>query len=389
MPGRGGTIKLFTVFGIRIGVDLSWFLILFLAIFWLSQSFRNVLASSDTTAFATAVVTALLFFGSLVLHELGHAWAARRAGIRVPQIDLWLLGGMARMERDSRSPGEEFRISAAGPLVSLLLAAACFGLGVAFEGYGSFTDTATLRTTGQVVTPVQLALSFLVTMNLVIFLFNLVPAFPLDGGRIARSIAWKVTGDRGRATRFSGRLGQLFALLMAGFGLYQLLRGDYGGLWWLFLAFFIGQAARGAVIQTRFTEQIDGVTVADIMDEHPVSVPADLPVVRAEDEFFLRYRWSWFPVVDALGRFVGLAQEERVRGAARAGDQTVTVGDVMDAEAAGDWRVDVEAPLEALLGSEPLRRHGALMAVDGDGVLRGVVNLDQVRRALQAAGDPA
>lgn len=389
MPGRGGTIKLFTVFGIRIGVDLSWFLILFLAIFWLSQSFRNVLASSDTTAFATAVVTALLFFGSLVLHELGHAWAARRAGIRVPQIDLWLLGGMARMERDSRTPGEEFRISAAGPLVSLLLAAACFGLGVAFEGYGSFTDAATLRTTGQVVTPVQLALSFLVTMNLVIFLFNLVPAFPLDGGRIARSIAWKVTGDRGRATRFSGRLGQIFALLMAGFGLYQLLRGDYGGLWWLFLAFFIGQAARGAVIQTRFTEQIDGVTVADIMDEHPVSVPADLPVVRAEDEFFLRYRWSWFPVVDALGRFVGLAQEERVRGAARAGDQTVTVGDVMDAEAAGDWRVDVEAPLEALLGSEPLRRHGALMAVDGDGVLRGVVNLDQVRRALHAAGDPA
>lgn len=131
------------------------------------------------------------------------------------------------------------------------------------------------------------------------------------------------------------------------------------------------------------------MTVADIMDQHPVSVPADLPVIRAEDEFFLRYRWSWFPVVDALGRFVGLAQEERVRGAAKAGDQTVTVGDVMDAEATGDWRVDVEAPLEALLGSESLRRHGALMAVDGDGVLRGVVNVDQVRRALRSAGDPA
>ena len=388
MPGRGGTIKLFTVFGIRIGVDLSWFIILFLAIFWLSQSFRNVLGSSDGTAFATAVATALLFFGSLVLHELGHAWAARRAGIRVPQIDLWLLGGMARMERDSRTPGEEFKISAAGPAVSLLLAVGCFGLGVALEGYGHFTDAATLRATGDV-TPVQLALSFLVTMNLVIFLFNLVPAFPLDGGRIARSIAWRVTGDRGRATRFSGRLGQLFAWLMAAWGLYEVLRGDLGGLWWLLLAFFVGQAARGAVEQTRFAEQIDGVTVADIMDQHPVSVPADLPVTRAEDEFFLRYRWSWFPVVDALGRFVGLAREERVRGAARAGDLTVTVGDVMDAEAAGDWRVDVEAPLEALLGSEPLRRHGALMAVDGEGVLRGVVNVDQVRRALRAAGDPA
>ena len=388
MPGRGGTIKLFTLFGIRIGVDLSWFLILFLAIFWLSQSFRTVLGSSDTTAFGTAVATALLFFASLVMHELGHAWAARRAGIRVPQIDLWLLGGMARMERDSRTPGEEFKISAAGPAVSLLLAAGCFALGVGLEGYGRFTDAATLRATGDV-TPVQLALSFLVTMNLVIFLFNLVPAFPLDGGRIARVIAWRVTGDRGRATRFSGRLGQLFAWLMAAWGLYEVLRGDLGGLWWLLLAFFVGQAARGAVEQTRFAEQIDGVTVADIMDQHPVSVPADLPVIRAEDEFFLRYRWSWFPVVDALGRFVGLAQEERVRGAAKAGDQTVTVGDVMDAEATGDWRVDVEAPLEALLGSESLRRHGALMAVDGDGVLRGVVNVDQVRRALRSAGDPA
>ncbi|MFN8174351.1 MAG: site-2 protease family protein [Solirubrobacteraceae bacterium] len=388
MPGRGGTIKLFTLFGIRIGVDLSWFLILFLAIFWLSQSFRTVLGSSDTTAFGTAVATALLFFASLVMHELGHAWAARRAGIRVPQIDLWLLGGMARMERDSRTPGEEFKISAAGPAVSLLLAAGCFALGVGLEGYGRFTDAATLRATGDV-TPVQLALSFLVTMNLVIFLFNLVPAFPLDGGRIARAIAWRVTGDRGRATRFSGRLGQLFAWLMAAWGLYEVLRGDLGGLWWLLLAFFVGQAARGAVEQTRFAEQIDGVTVADIMDQHPVSVPADLPVIRAEDEFFLRYRWSWFPVVDALGRFVGLAQEERVRGAAKAGDQTVTVGDVMDAEATGDWRVDVEAPLEALLGSESLRRHGALMAVDGDGVLRGVVNVDQVRRALRSAGDPA
>lgn len=388
MPGRGGTIKLFTLFGIRIGVDLSWFLILFLAIFWLSQSFRTVLGSSDTTAFGTAVATALLFFASLVMHELGHAWAARRAGIRVPQIDLWLLGGMARMERDSRTPGEEFKISAAGPAVSLLLAAGCFALGVGLEGYGRFTDAATLRATGDV-TPVQLALSFLVTMNLVIFLFNLVPAFPLDGGRIARAIAWRVTGDRGRATRFSGRLGQLFAWLMAAWGLYEVLRGDLGGLWWLLLAFFVGQAARGAVEQTRFAEQIDGVTVADIMDQHPVSVPADLPVVRAEDEFFLRYRWSWFPVVDALGRFVGLAREDRVRGAAKAGDQTVTVGDVMDAEATGEWRVDVEAPLEALLGSEPLRRHGALMAVDGDGVLRGVVNVDQVRRALRSAGDPA
>ncbi len=131
------------------------------------------------------------------------------------------------------------------------------------------------------------------------------------------------------------------------------------------------------------------MTVADIMDQHPVSVPADLPVIRAEDgKFFLRYRWSWFPVVDALGRFVGLAQEERVRGAAKAGDQTVTVGDVMDAEATGDWRAD-EAPPEALLGSEAA---AAPRRADGGRRRRGAARRGQRGPGparCAPAGDPA
>jgi len=385
MFGGRGSIRLLTIAGIRIGVDASWFVILFLAIFWLSRSFGNVLGGgANGTAFTTAVITALLFFLSLLLHELGHAFVARRHGIRVPQIDLWLLGGMARMERDARTPGEEFSISIAGPIVSLLLAALCVGIGVVLDGWTRFWSAASLEG-GATITPTFLVLSFLATMNVIIFLFNLVPAWPLDGGRIARAIAWKATGDRGRATRIAAGLGTFFAWLMAAWGLWLIVRGDLGGLWWLLLAFFIGQAARGAVAQTRFTDSVDGVTVADIMDRQPVSVPADLPVVRAEDEFFLRYRWSWFPVVDTFGRFVGLAQEERVRGAARSGDGTVRVEDVMDRTAAADWRIEEDEPLEALLASEPLRRHGALMAVDGRGVLRGVVTVEQVRRALQDA----
>src|ERR1700730_15413562 len=116
---RTGSIKLMELFGIRIGVDGSWFLILFLLIFWLSSSFRSELRSSDTVAYATTVVTVLLFFGSLIMHELGHALAARRQGIEIRRIDLFLFGGLTQMSRDARSPGEEFKIAAAGPLATL------------------------------------------------------------------------------------------------------------------------------------------------------------------------------------------------------------------------------------------------------------------------------
>ena len=137
-------------------------------------------------------------------------------------------------------------------------------------------------------------------------------------------------------------------------------------------------------MQTAVSERIEGVTVADIMDREPVTIPGELPLGRAEDEFFLRYRWPWFPVVDAYGRYLGIVRQERVEGAAATAGNELTVGAVLDDEL-GDTRIGEDAPLEALLGSEPLRRLGALFAVDGDGVLRGVVTLDQVRRALQRA----
>ena len=128
-----------------------------------------------------------------------------------------------------------------------------------------------------------------------------------------------------------------------------------------------------------------GITVADIMDRDPVTIPASLPPPRALEDFFLRYRWPWFPVVDAGGRFVGVLREERVRSVETVGEAAETVGDMAEGADAGQWRVGEDASLESLLGSEPLNRLGALMAVDADGILRGVVTRDQVRRALQAA----
>jgi Zn-dependent protease len=378
----GSSIRLTTIFGIRVGVNVSWFLILFLAIFWLQESFADALGD-DQQGFVVAVATALGFFGSILLHELGHALQARREGIEVNGIDLFFFGGVMKMSRDTTTPGQEFRVAVAGPLVTLAIVVVGGLVCIALIGWDTFWQAA--RLDGVDITgPFELWLSFLVSANVLLLVFNLVPAFPLDGGRIARAAAWKVTGDRGRATRLSAYLGQGFAALLIGYGIYILVALDdsVGGLWAIVLGYLLGSSARAAIAQSAFTERLKGVTVADIMDAEPVTIPADLPAARAWEEFFLRYQgWPWFAVVEADGRYAGLAHRAAVEHAA------ITEGGgmpVRDVAAGSEDRVRVDAPLEVLLGSEALRRVGALMAVDAEGRLRGVVTVEQVTRALRA-----
>src|SRR3954451_19588970 len=183
MLGSGGSIQLMRIFGIRIGVNPSWFIVLFIFIFWLSSSFRQTMNASDTTAYAMAVAAALLFFFSLILHELGHAVVAQRNGIEIAGIDLCFFGGVARMSRDTDSPGVEFRVSAAGPAVTALIVAVCIGIGAILVGPNDFVDAARQQNDAAS-SPAVLLVSFLASINALVFVFNLIPAFPLDGGRI-------------------------------------------------------------------------------------------------------------------------------------------------------------------------------------------------------------
>ena len=382
MLGSGSSFQLARILGIRIGVNASWFIVLFLFIYLFQDSFQETLAASDTVAFAVAVAAAVLFFGSILLHELGHAIAARREGIEVSGIELFLFGGVMKMSRDTDSPGAEFRVAAAGPLVTLLIIVVGGLVTIALWGPDRLFDAGRLSGDQTEDIPVVL-LSVLVGFNVILLLFNLVPAFPLDGGRIARAIAWRLTGNKGRATRLSARLGQAFAVLMAGYGLYRLADGDSWGLWYVLLAWLLGSSARTAILQSDFSDRLEGITVADLMDDEPVTIPADTPAGRAYEDFFLRYQgWDWFAVVDADGRLVGIAHREPLRQVSEAGDHR-PVGELV-VPPGEDGQVRSDTPLEVLLSSEPLRRFGALMAVDGDGRLRGVVTLDQVSRALQA-----
>ncbi len=382
--GGGSSLPLFRLFGFRVGVHPSWFLILFLWIALLQDNFEQGLIDPGQ-AFIASVISAFLFFGSIVLHELGHALAARREGIGVVGIDLFFFGGFMRADRDSENPGEEFRVAFAGPAVTLLLTFLFTAVGIAMLG-DRFADAATFRTASG--TMLEVVIAFTALANAALFVLNMLPAFPLDGGRIARSIAWKLTGNRHGATRFAAYLGQGFAALMMGYGVFIALTQDdlFSGLWYVVLGWMLGGSARAAVAQSHFATRLEGVTAGDIMDSEPVVMPAAIPVARAYDEFFLRYQgWPWFAVVEEDGRFVGLAHRAAVEHAAQHEDGARPVRDV----AAGGDQVGVDTPLESLIGSEPLRRLGALMAVDADGHLRGVVTLEQVSRALQARLAPS
>jgi len=218
--------------------------------------------------------------------------------------------------------------------------------------------------------------------------FNLIPAFPLDGGRIARAIVWRLTGDRNRATRFAARLGRLGGYLMIGAGVALYAgTGDYvGGIWLAFIGWFLAGAARSAEAQADFAGRIEHIRVADVMDSEPVAIPEGAPLADAEQQFFLRYGWPWFPVVDSSGRLVGVVSREAVESVPPAERALTPVSSVMARDdGSSGLRVGLEEPLENLLTQEGLSRLGAIMAVDGEGVLRGVVTINAVRRALQAA----
>lgn len=384
MLRRPASIKLLDLFGIRIGVDGSWFVILFLMIFWLSGDFRQALHSSDGVAYLTTVVTVLVLFGSLIVHELGHALVARAHGIDVRRIDLFLFGGLTQMSRDAATPGEDFKIAAAGPAATLAFVMLCLIINLVIVGPHRLMHAIALD--GSVpITPVILSLSWLLLWNVLLLAFNLLPAFPLDGGRIARSIVWRVTGEKQRGTRLAARLGQGLAVVLGGVGVALLVYRSFTALWLVAMAFLLWQSARAALVQTAVSDRIAEFRVADVMDPQPVAIESATPLRRAMDEYFLRYGWPWFPVVDEQGRFVGIARRERLEAAHDAGEDWLTIGSVLDGEDARAWRVDAERPLTEVLASDSLGRLGAVMAVDREGVLRGVVTLGRVRRALQSA----
>ena len=384
MFGGGNTITLFRVRGIRIAVDWSWFLILFLVIFWLSDFYGSLLdqPGSSTEPYLLAVASAAGFFGSIVLHELGHAFVAMRNGIGINEIRLWIFGGVAQMDRESDSPGVEFRVAAAGPLVTAVIAAVLVVIGIVSAGGAAFGDAVQLQVSADA-DGVTAMVAWLAAVNLIVLAFNLLPAFPMDGGRIVRAIAWKATGKRSAATRFAAGLGRVFGFIFIGVGILIAFNGYvFSGIWLALIGFLVNSSARAATMQTSATSRLEGIRVGDVMDDSPVAIPADMTVDRALEEYFLRYQWSWFPVTDGQGRFIGMVLRDRLDEIAEMDRASATVSDYLEDQSRA-FHIDQEALLESLLGNPDMRKFGALMVTDAAGHLSGVITVEQLGRVLK------
>lgn len=377
----GGSITLFRFRGIKVSVDWSWFIALFLVILYMTDFFERLLGGGGSTPFLLGVLAAVGFFGSILLHEFGHAVVAMRNGIGITSIQLWIFGGMARMDREADSPATELKVALAGPAVTAAIAIVLAAVGTVVAGPSGFWEAVVLETRSDVSGPMALV-AWLVTINTLILVFNMLPAYPMDGGRVARGIAWWRSGNRNSATRFAANLGRVFGYLFIAGGIALAFAGYvFTGVWLALVGMVINGSARGAAMQTALTSRIGDVRVADVMDREPVAIPGDLSVEQALDEYFLRYRWPWFPVVDAAHRFLGLVQRDRADEVPEISRSSSHVSDLVDHDIGLFVRDD--APLDSLLANQNLRRLGALMAVDAEGRLSGVITIEQVGRAFR------
>jgi Zn-dependent protease len=383
--GGGKNMRLFKAFGIQVSVDWSWLIALGYVMFVMVEDYQSLLGPEQRDlAFVYGVVVAFAFFGSIVLHEFGHAVVARRNGIGILGIDLWMLGGLAKMDREPQSAGVEFRVAAAGPFVTLLLSlgflGAAFGL---HDGPNSQLEPLTWVEGGS---PLIFALTTLGWINVFLLFFNLIPAYPLDGGRIARAAVWAATGDQRRATLAAASVGRWFGYLLVAFGVWMLLRGAYfGGALFMFMGWTLSQTARAASFQENILGDARGLTVSDVMDPQPVTVPGELSAARTQDEFFWRYNWPWFPVVGPGGEFLGLIEQDALDRLDENELASRTAADLIAAGNVGDISVDGATPLTSVVANEHLRMGGALMVTREDGQLAGVITIEQVQRALREA----
>lgn len=381
---RPPTVTLARLFGVRIGAAPSWFLFLGIAVVFLTSSFGTWIPSaSNGELFVMAVVAALAFSLAIALHELGHALVARRFGIDVIGIDLWVLGGFTHLSREPQRPREELLIAIAGPLVNLVLAGMALGLtALALPSDLTLGDALTGTETTE---PLVVLGAWLALINAGLLLFNLLPGYPLDGGRIAQALIWGATGDKARATVLAGRAGRLFGGLIVGSGVLLLWYDDtVAGLSLIVLGWFLSQGARGATLVGEFQQRLSGVTAADVMDPSPKTITGTTTATEALDSYpAIASAPIAVPVIDTAGKLLGVLTRERLEHALSQGRPLLTAADLIADHGPGPEEILGDASLEQLLKSERLQQWGVIPVVDATGSLRGLVTADRVRRVLQ------
>ncbi len=369
MPGR--SIRIARIAGIPVGVSPWWLVIVALITWSLGDSYfpEAIHGISPAASYALGFASALLLFASILAHEFGHALVARRHGIEIEEIDLWLLGGVSRMRGEAHDPGTELRYALAGPAVSAVIATA-------------FAAVALLLPSSTPAAP-RVLIEYQAFVNALILLFNLLPAFPLDGGRVLRSLLWRRTGDMVRSTQTAASVGRGFGYVMIGLGGLEVLSGAPQGLWLAVIGFFVviaaGAQATGAQIQVA----LSGVSARELMSSPVVSIRAPVSVAQAGRDYFLPYRYTAFPVVDELGRAIGLVTSSTIEALARA---QRTAGDVAEAaDRDASLVVAEDTDVATLLQRPAFARVGRAVVVDESNRPVGLLSITDVQRALRAS----
>jgi Zn-dependent protease/CBS domain-containing protein len=358
--------------GIHVGLNWSLLVIAALIAWSLATGILPLSAPGQTSGayLAAGVVAALVYLASLLAHELAHSIVAMRRGVRVEGITLWLFGGVSRFGSETSSPGSQALIIFVGPLTSLVLGAVFYLLSVAVGG-------------GAQPGLLPVTLAWLGYLNVVLGVFNLVPAFPLDGGRLLQSLIWLRTGDRVRATSIAARVGMVFAYLLIAYGLATFIFAGnlIGGVWSVFLGWFLLSAARSEEGAGLIRQALSGTTVADVMTPNPVQAPDDISVENALHGYVLASRHSTFPTHDASGRLSGLLTMAAVKKVAPDARETTLIKQVIcpldSVSTAGP-----ADPITNLLGISGGCSEGRTLVVE-NGLLVGIISPSDISRLVQ------
>ena len=361
-----GNISLGRIGGVEVRINWSWLVIFALIVWTLADGvFPSTNPGlSGNTHLAMAIVAALLFVVSILLHELGHAWEARREGLEVDGITLWLFGGVSQFKGGFPSAGAEFRIAIAGPLVSLVLGVV-FVL-IAIAGLPSAVDGVA---------------AWLGYINLALLVFNLIPALPLDGGRVLRAALWRSKGDLGWATRVGTDIGRIFGYLFIGLGLAMFIfQGSFSGAWLAFIGWFLLQAATAEARYIATEAALHGLRVRDLMVRDPVTVDGDLTVGQFMDEVARSRRFTTYPVVDG-GRPIGLLAFGSVAALPRSEWDSRRVREVMLPLDRVPQLTEDETAIDALTAlSSPTSNRGLVVENEH---LAGLLSITDLTRALE------
>jgi Zn-dependent proteases len=357
----GRRYHLFNLSGFAVSIDASWFLLAILIVWSLATSVFPVYyrGLAPGVYWAMGVAGAIGLFLSIVIHEFFHSVVARRYGIPMKGITLFIFGGVAEMTEEPPNAKVEFRMAIAGPLASFGIAAVCYVLALGSARLASV--------------PASAVLAYLALLNVALAIFNLIPAFPLDGGRVLRSLLWARWNNLRRATRVAARIGSGFGALLIVAGVVSVLFGDViQGIWWFLIGLFVRGAASSSYQQVLLRRALEGEPVSRFMTTQPVSVPSTASIRDLVENFIYRYHFKLFPVTDD-GRLVGCISTRQVKTIPQSEWEQRTVASVMDQCSPGSM---VTPETDAIHAMALMQRSGASrLIVARDGTLVGVIAL--------------